>query len=78
MEMIKLESMDMSEVEEDFDKILENHVTHHQRALWMGLNVTHYQRALHMELDDNNFSEKFVEKWRSRCEEIPSINCIIN
>ena len=65
LEMIKLDGVDMSEVEEDFNRLLENHVTHHKGAL-------------RMELDGNNFSEKFVQKWRKRCEEIPSIDCAIN
>ena len=64
MEMIKLEGVDMSEVEEEFDKILENHVAHHQRAP-------------RMELDNNNFSQKFVEKWKSRSVGIPSMDCVI-
>ena len=46
--MIKLDGVDMSEVEEEFDKLLENHVTCHQGAL-------------RMEFDNNNFSEKFVQ-----------------
>ena len=65
LEMIKLDGVDMSEVEEEFDKLLENHVTGHQGAL-------------RMEFDNNNFSEKFVQKWRKRCEEIPRFYCVIN
>ena len=66
---LKLSDMDFREVEEDLDKLLDNLVSNHEKGL--------SQEKLTISITISILSEEFAAKWKSCCEGITSIECII-
>ena len=65
--------IDLQPFEQDLDELLEHLVAHHekgqaQRELRLGLYKGDDEHNI-----ATNLSEQFVNKWKQRCEEIPSI-----
>ena len=67
--LLKLEGLDLQEVEEDLDELLENLVSNHEKGL--------FQNKLTIEMEKSGLSEGFASKWNERCEGITRINCDI-
>ena len=67
---LTLDHTDLSDIEEDLDKLLDNLVSNHEKGL--------SQENLEIWMDRNGLSEEFVTKWNERCEGISSIDCRIS
>ena len=62
---LELSRVDLSEVEEDLDKLLESLVSNHEKGL--------SQEKLRINMLNNRMYWGFVTKWNKRCEGITSI-----
>ena len=74
LQKVWLEKMNLGPFQSLLDELLEDLVAHHEAGL--------AQRKLDLELtgdkrDPTFLSSRFVEKWRNRCEEVDSIDCVI-
>ena len=58
--------VDISEVEEDLDKLLDNLVSNHAKGL--------SQEKLRIWMERSGLSKEFMTKWNERCEGITSID----
>ena len=63
---LELDHVDLSEIEEDLDKLLDNLVSNHEKGL--------SQEKLRIRTE---LSEEFAAKWNERCKRITSIDCDI-
>ena len=61
LEMIRLDAMDLREIEGDLDELLEHTVSHHE-------NGAEYRTSLRLGFSYSILSEGFKTKWKARCE----------
>ena len=77
-------SMNLSDVEVELNKILDQIVSHHKRTPHEQFLIVHYDRdapetvrKLRLNLIQNNLSRDFRDRWTMICKRITSIECYI-